>query len=29
LIFKAVQGWLWTPFLITSVAQGHTNQLAY
>jgi len=29
LIFKALHGRLRTPFLITSVAQGHTNQLAY
>jgi len=28
-IFKALQGRLWTPFLITSVTQGHTNQWAY
>jgi hypothetical protein len=29
LIFKALPGRLWTPFLITSVAQRYTNQLAY
>jgi hypothetical protein len=29
LILKALQGRLWTPFVITSVAQGHANQLAY
>ena len=29
LIFKALQGRLWTPFLITSVAQGHIYQLVY
>jgi hypothetical protein len=28
LILKALQGRLWIPFLITSVARGHTNQLA-
>ena len=28
-IFKALQGRLWTPFLITPVRQGHTNQSAY
>jgi hypothetical protein len=27
LILKALQGPLWIPFLITSVAQGHTNQV--
>jgi hypothetical protein len=29
LILKALQGRLCAPFLITSVAQGHANQLAY
>jgi len=29
LIFKALQGRLWTPFVITYVAEGHVNQLAY
>jgi hypothetical protein len=29
LIFKALQGRLWTPFLIASVAQDHANPLAY
>src|SRR5580765_6588606 len=29
LIFKALQGRLWTPFLITAVAQGHVNPLVY
>jgi hypothetical protein len=29
LILQALQGRLCTPFLITSVAEGYTNQLAY
>jgi hypothetical protein len=29
LLFKALPGRLWTPFVITAVAEHHTHQLAY